>query len=100
MGVPVVALAGERHVARISASFLTRVGLPELIAGELNRYVELAVDLAADPGRLTELRQTLRPRMAASPLCDAAAFTRQLEAVYRAMWRRWCFGGGDWPAAG
>jgi predicted O-linked N-acetylglucosamine transferase (SPINDLY family) len=38
--------------------------------------------------------------MAASPLCDAGTFTRQLEAVYRAMWRRWCFGGGDWPAAG
>ena len=32
MGVPVVALAGERHVARISVSFLTHVGAPELIA--------------------------------------------------------------------
>ena len=100
MGVPVVALAGGRHVARIGASFLTRVGLPELVGGDLDQYVDLAVGLAADAGRRAELRRTLRPRMAASPLCDAAAFTRQLEAVYRAMWRRWCFGGGDWPVAG
>jgi predicted O-linked N-acetylglucosamine transferase (SPINDLY family) len=100
MGVPVVALAGERHVARISASFLTRVGVPELIAGDLDGYVDVAVALAADPGRLAALRRSLRPRMAASPLCDAVGFTRQLEAVYRAIWRRWCFGGADWPAAG
>jgi len=100
MAVPVVALAGERHVARISASFLARVGLQELIADNLERYVDLAVALAADTARLAELRRSLRPRMAASPLCDAQGFTRQLEAVYRAMWRRWCFGGADWPAAG
>ena len=100
MGAPVVALAGERHVARISASFLTTVGVPELIAEDPDAYADLAVGLAADAGRLAELRRTLRPRMAASPLCDAATFTRQLEAAYRAMWRRWCFGGDDWPAAG
>ena len=100
MGVPVVALMGERHVARISASFLTRVGLSALIADDLGAYVDLAVALARDPERLADLRRTLRSRMAASPLCDAAAFTRQLEAVYRAMWRRWCFGGDDLPVAG
>jgi protein O-GlcNAc transferase len=100
MGAPVVALQGERHVARISASFLTTVGAPGLIAEDPDAYVDLAVGLATDPGRLAELRQTLRPRMAASPLCKAATFTRQLEAVYRAMWRRWCFGGDDWPVAG
>jgi protein O-GlcNAc transferase len=94
MGLPVVALLGDRHAARVSASFLTRVGLEEMIAPDLARYVEIAVRLASDPVRLAELRRTLRPRMAASPLCDAASFTRELEAAYRTMWRRWC-GEGD-----
>jgi hypothetical protein len=31
--------------------------------------------------------------MAASTLIDAAEFTRQLEAAYRRVWRKWCKGG-------
>jgi protein O-GlcNAc transferase len=31
----------------------------------------------------------LRPRMAASPLCDGALFTPTLEAAYRRMWTQW-----------
>jgi predicted O-linked N-acetylglucosamine transferase (SPINDLY family) len=90
MGVPVVALLGDRHAARISASFLTRVGLEELIAPDLASYADIAVRLASDTERLVELRRTLRPRMAASRLCDAPGFAREVEAAYRAMWRRWC----------
>jgi putative thioredoxin len=48
--------------------------------------------LAADPARRADLRRTLRPRMAASPLTDGAQFTPGLEAAYRQMWRHWCAG--------
>ena len=54
-------------------------------------------DLAADPVRRADLRRTLRPRMAASPLTDGAQFTPDLEAAYRQMWRRWC--AGEAPSA-
>jgi len=90
MGLPVVALLGDRHAARISASFLTRVGLEDLIAPDLASYADIAVRLASDTQRLAELRRTLRPRMAASPLCDGPGFAREVEAAYRTMWRRWC----------
>jgi protein O-GlcNAc transferase len=94
MGLPVIALRGDRHCARVSASFLTRVGLEHLIADDLATYVDLAVALASDPARLAELRRTLRRRMAASPLCNAAGFAAQVEAAYRDMWRRWCAADG------
>ena len=94
MGLPVVALLGDRHGARVSASFLTRVGLRDLIADDLTAYVDIAVAVASDRARLAELRRTLRARMAASPLCDAKGFAREVEQAYRVMWRRWCAEGG------
>jgi predicted O-linked N-acetylglucosamine transferase (SPINDLY family) len=90
MGVPVVTLEGQRHSGRVGASLLTRIGLPELIATDIDDYIGIATNLAADRPRLRDLRQELRPRMRASPLCDGPAFTRDLEAAFRAMWQGWC----------
>jgi protein O-GlcNAc transferase len=86
----VVTLRGDRHAGRVGASLLTQVGLTELIADSVGAYVETAVALADDHPRLSDLHRSLRPRMAASPLCDAAAFARKMEAAYRTMWQRWC----------
>ncbi len=90
MGVPVIALAGSRHAGRVGVSLLTQVGLEDLVAQSEADYLALAVRLAADPTRLMRLRAGLRERVAASPLCDAVAFARDVEAAYRTMWRDWC----------
>jgi len=93
MGVPVVTLAGETFAARHSVSHLSNAGLPELIARDADDYVAIAARLAADLDRLADLRASLRSRLAASPVCDGARYTRGLEAAFREMWRRWCAGG-------
>jgi len=90
MGVPVVSLAGDTHVSRVGVSLLSNVGLTELAAQTPEQYVRIAANLAADLPRLAELRRTLRARMQASPLMDAARFARDVEAAYRRMWRDWC----------
>jgi predicted O-linked N-acetylglucosamine transferase (SPINDLY family) len=90
MGVPVVTIVGDRHAARVGASMLSRVGLEGLVADRPQDYVETAVRLAADIPALARLRADLRGRTAASPLCDGPAFTKQLEAAFRTMWREWC----------
>jgi predicted O-linked N-acetylglucosamine transferase (SPINDLY family) len=90
MGVPVVALRGQRHSGRMVVSVLNAVGLPELTADSAEEYCRIAVGLATDLPRLSRLRAELRTRMGQSPLCDAGAFTRRLEAAYRGMWRAWC----------
>ncbi len=81
MGVPVVTLAGERFVGRVGASVLSALNLSELIAADEERYLAQATALAADRRRLSDLRRTLRPRLAGSPLCDALAYTRNFEAA-------------------
>jgi predicted O-linked N-acetylglucosamine transferase (SPINDLY family) len=90
MGVPLVALRGERGIARGSYSILQSLGAHELIARSVDEYVETNVQLARDGDWRAELRRTLRPRLAASPLMDAERFTRALEARYREIWRQWC----------
>ncbi len=92
MGVPVVVLAGETYVSRFGGSALVNLNLHELLAASPEQYVEIARQLAADQERLQALRAGLRDRMLASPLLDAAGFTRRLETAYRQMWSDWCSG--------
>jgi len=99
-GVPVVSLAGEEFRARAGLSLLSAIGLPQLVAGDAAGYVDIAANLARDLGQLQRLRAGLRETMRSSPLCDAAAYTRALEAVYRGIWSEWCAGrAGAAPAA-
>jgi protein O-GlcNAc transferase len=90
MGVPVVTLVGKTVVGRAGLSQLTNLGLPELIAQTPQEYVGIAAGLAEDLPRLAGLRSTLRQRMEASPLMDAPSFARDMEGVYRGIWRGWC----------
>ncbi len=88
MGLPVMTLAGKSYAARVAASLLTAVGLPELIAHSLAAYQALAIALAGDPARRAALREKLAKARHASPLFDTPAYTRHLEAAYAAMVER------------
>ncbi|HVU49127.1 MAG TPA: tetratricopeptide repeat protein [Polyangia bacterium] len=90
MGVPMLTQRGSRAAGRQSASVLEAVGLRELVAESADELVRLAAAWAGAPARLAECRGRLREQVRRSPLCDGPAFTRGLEGVYRALWRRWC----------
>ncbi len=90
MGVPVLTLRGSRHASRVGASLLHAVGLDDLIADSPDDYVSKASALARDAVRLARLRAELRPRMLASPLCDAPAFARRFERLLRSVWHAAC----------
>jgi len=90
MGVPVVALAGDRMGARRAASIVKAAGLPEFIATTPDDYVAIAARLAGDIPALSALRGSLRGRVQASPLADSGAFARDFATALRAMWRQWC----------
>jgi protein O-GlcNAc transferase len=94
MGVPVVALVGDRHAGRVGLSLLTHAGLADYAAPDAGAYVARAVALAADLPALSRLRGGLRARVAASPLCDAPGFARAFEAGIRQIWRGYCAAAG------
>ncbi len=87
MGVPVLALAGDTFLSRLGASLLSAVALQDWVAHSAEEYIAKAVEYASNSEALRELRSTLRPRVLASPLCDAPRFARNLEAAYRRAWQ-------------
>ena len=87
-GVPVLTYAGDRWVARTSASLLRAAGLDAWVAGDEEDLVANARALARDsatPNRLAALRAGMRARLAASAACDTAGLCRELEQVYRGV---------------
>ena len=86
MGAAVLTRYGDSFRSRVGLTTMTALGLPEFAVGSAAEFERRAVQLAADLTTLRDLRPTWRERMAASPLCDAARFTRGLEAAYRQMW--------------
>jgi len=88
-GVPVVSLAGRPTVGRFGAAILHAVGLDDWVTNDVDAYVARAISAATDIDALAQLRAILRPRFAASPLCDAEGLAREMEAAYRKLWDTW-----------
>jgi predicted O-linked N-acetylglucosamine transferase (SPINDLY family) len=97
MGVPVLVVAGDRTLARGGVSLLNTIGLPDWIAESPQQLAAVAQRQLADVERIANLRAELPQRMRASPLMDAPRFTRNLEALFRAAWHRYC--AGDSPTS-
>lgn len=89
MGVPVVTLPSWQPVSRQGAMMLTAIRRPEWIADDPADYVEVALELAADPARLAGMRLGQREQVRRSPLCDGARAARELECAFKEMWRDW-----------
>jgi predicted O-linked N-acetylglucosamine transferase (SPINDLY family) len=88
VGLPVVTCLGNTYPARVAASLLGAVGVPELVTRSLAEYEALALALAQDRERLTAIRARLATNRATAPLFDTARYTRNLEAAYVTMWQR------------
>ncbi len=90
MGVPVITLAGGNFAGRMGASFLTTLSQTDWIAHDAADYVCKAKALAEQIVSLRQGRARLRERLQASPLCDIATYTRDIEKLYRQMWEAHC----------
>ncbi|MBX7199407.1 MAG: tetratricopeptide repeat protein [Rhodospirillaceae bacterium] len=82
VGLPVITHAGKSFAARVGASLLKAMDLPELIAPTLADYEALAIGLAKDPVRLAEIRRKVMLHRTASRLFDLDRFTVNIEAAY------------------
>ena len=84
-GCPVLTLSGETFASRVGESLAGAVGLPELVAHDVDAYVAKAIALAEDRSELARLRSYLDGPGHDSALFDTQRTTRALEAAYVAM---------------
>jgi len=87
-GLPVLSRIGEQFAARVAASVLTAIGLPELITTSDEAYEQLALEIARDREKHTTLREKLARNRLTTPLFQSERYTRNLERAYRLVHER------------
>jgi predicted O-linked N-acetylglucosamine transferase (SPINDLY family) len=88
MGLPVLTRCGQSFASRVASSLLHAVGLPELVTHSAEAYESLAIELALNPQRLTDLKAKLDANRLTSPLFNTPMFTKHIESAYQAVHQR------------
>ena len=89
MGLPVLTCIGNSFAGRVAASLLTAVNLPEMITATQEEYEALAIQLATHPEKLKVIKDKLANNLPTAPLYDTSLYTRNLEAAYQIMYKRY-----------
>lgn len=87
-GLPVLTVKGTNFASRVSESLLNAIGLPELVAADIQAYEDMAVDLAQKPEQLQEFKQRIKQNAGIMPLFDSDRFRQHLEKAYEMMVER------------
>ena len=87
-GLPVLTHAGAGSSARVAASLLQALDLPELVAHSEEDYAKLALDLARQPRLLADIKGKLADNRLCTALFDTEGFTGQLEQAYQQAYQR------------
>ena len=88
-GVPVLTRIGQSFAARVAASLLNAVGLPELITKSVEEYEQLAIKLATQPEKMQALKKKLASCRQSCKLFDTTLYVGYLEAAYTNMYERY-----------
>jgi protein O-GlcNAc transferase len=82
VGLPIVTKIGKGFAARVAASLLTSIEVPELITTSEKEYEALALDLATNPEKLLLIKNKLADKRSTAPLFDTETYTKNLEKAY------------------
>lgn len=91
-GLPLITKVGDGFAARVAASLLSAIGLPELITNNAEDYEALALELATNPTRLAAIHRKLVENRATTSLFDTEQCTRNIEQAYELVHGRFSRG--------
>tara|TARA_Y100001954_G_scaffold91506_1_gene100201 strand:- start:26563 stop:28740 length:2178 start_codon:yes stop_codon:yes gene_type:complete len=85
MGVPVVTLAGDSYVSRMSTAVLSAAGLYDWVANSYDEYIQIALSKSQSLHQLRSNRSFWRETLKSSPLGDSEGLFLSLENAFRLM---------------
>ena len=86
MGVPVLTMKGDSFLSRLGESIAINSGNQELIAENIQDYINKAIKIASDIERLNDQRKQLIEKMIFSPLFDTKRFAKSFDTALQEMW--------------
>jgi predicted O-linked N-acetylglucosamine transferase (SPINDLY family) len=87
-GLPVLTKIGQSFAARVAASLLNVMQLPELITKTDEEYEYMAIELALNPLQLAEIKNKLDQKRLTSPLFNGELFARHIELAFEIIHNR------------
>ena len=78
-GLPVVTKIGQQFAARVSASLLNAIEMPELITTSKYDYEQLIIQIAQDSEMLKKLKEKIQTNRETKPLFNTQLYTRAFE---------------------
>ena len=87
MCVPLITISGETFLSRCGVSVNKNLGMNELIAKNIDEYVEIAINLAKDKNKLSMIKAELLKNSRKSKLFDIEIFSRDFTNAIQDMWK-------------
>ena len=91
-GLPVVTKTGKGFAARVAASLLNAIDLPELVTENKKDYESLILELAHNREKLKEIKDKLIINRMSKPLFDSEMYTKHLENGYQQIYQNFIDG--------
>ncbi len=87
MGVPMLTVPGRGFASRVCASLVRAAGMSELICPTADVYVTRAIEFGRNREKLTAVKEKLARNRDTCVLFDTPSLTRNLEDLFRQMWK-------------
>jgi predicted O-linked N-acetylglucosamine transferase (SPINDLY family) len=87
-GLPVLSCITDISTARVGASLLEVLEMPELVATDFEQYREIAIYYANHPDAMSALKKKLAEKKSVTPLFDIPRTVKHIEKAYHLMWQR------------
>lgn len=81
-GLPLISISGEGFQSRVSSSLLYNLGLPELIANNIEEYEQKAIFFRNNPEKFKQIKERLYFNIKTLNITNPKIYTKNIEVAY------------------